>query len=245
MMVPDIDWVEVPAGKFKYGEECRELFLPAFRVARYPVTNAQFECFIEEGGYETDAWWEGLVDNPEPTRPRWDYPNHPRETVSWYEAVAFSRWLDARLQAEDAPPHGWEVRLPTEQEWEKAARGTDGREYPWGDYADGCANIDETVGGGKYCLGRASAVGIYLNGASPFGVLDMAGNVWEWSLSKRDEPSDLLLVGNSPRVLRGGSHTSSRYYCRCADRNGNTSANRVAHHGAPYYGFRVCCAPRI
>jgi formylglycine-generating enzyme required for sulfatase activity len=236
--VPDIEWVEVPEGKFKYGDDKGEISLPAFRISRYPITNAQWQCFIDDAGYETGEWWDGLAQHPDPAHPGWNYPNHPRETVSWYEAMAFTRWLDVRLRARGEVPEGLKVRLPTEQEWEKAARGTDGREYPWGTYADGSANINETRDEG---LGQTSAVGIYLLGASPCGALDMAGNVWEWCLNKYDDPNDLSLSAEDSRVLRGGSWGYDRVFARCAYRSRNPPDLR--NYGI---GFRVVlCAPPV
>ena len=177
--LPDIDWVEVAAGPFLYGEEKETKTLQAFRIARYPVTNAQYQAFIDDGGYETDAWWDGLAERPEPARGSWTDPNQPRETVCWYEAMAYARWLDARLRERGLLPEGRAVRLPTEEEWEKAARGHDGREFPWGEFASGRASIDEIGNAGPQNLGQTSAVGLYPAGVSPCGALDMAGNVWE------------------------------------------------------------------
>jgi formylglycine-generating enzyme required for sulfatase activity len=183
-------------------------------MARYPITNAQYQCFIDDEGYETDAWWEGLADRPKLARPRWDYPNHPRETVSWYESIAFSRWLDARLRAAGSVPDGSQVRLPTDQEWEKAARGKDGRGYPWGEgYQRERANIKEIDQ-----LDQTSAVGIYPQGASPCGAFDMAGNVWEWCLNSSDKRTDTSSAGDAARVLCGGSWVDHSLLCGCADR---------------------------
>jgi formylglycine-generating enzyme required for sulfatase activity len=236
--LPEIAWVDVPAGKFEYGdEEVRQIALHAFRIARYPITNAQFQPFVDDNGYETDTWWEGLEERPSPARPGWHHANHPRETISWYEATAFCRWLDARLRARGELPAGWQVRLPNEQEWEKAARGSDGREYPWGEYRDGHANIDETPHGGPHYLQQTSAVGIYPNGASPWGALDMAGNVWEWCADPYD-PKDRS--GTAPRVVRGGSWYPHRDHCRCAYRLDLDPVSR-----SPNIGFRLCCAPPI
>ena len=165
--LPDIYWVEIPAGPFRY-QDGKKQKLPAFAIARYPVTHCQFQAFIEASdGYQNSVWWQGLAEQPEaPTEARWDYANHPREMVNWYEAVAFCRWLSHLL--------GYEVRLPTEQEWEKAARGTDGRDCPWGNgYRSGYANIYEMWGdAGEYHLEQTTAVGIYPQGASPYEVLD-------------------------------------------------------------------------
>ncbi|MGH8583710.1 MAG: SUMF1/EgtB/PvdO family nonheme iron enzyme [Gammaproteobacteria bacterium] len=238
--LPDIDWVAIPAGRFVY-QEGEQHELESFRMARFPVTNAQFQCFVDDRGYATDAWWEGLAERPEPKRPRWDDANHPRENVSWYEAMAFCRWLDAKLRARGACVPGWEVRLPREEEWEKAARGTDGREYPWGAWQSGCANINETWGNqGPYNLHQTSAVGLFPNGESPYRVSDLAGNVWEWCLNNYANPKKLRAAGNVARVLRGGSWDSNPEYCRCAYRRWNLPDFRYV-----VVGFRVCCASHI
>ncbi len=111
-----------------------------FYLARYPVTNAQFQCFIDDPeGYANPRWWAELDAKPgTPAMPRWDEPNHPRETVSWFEAMAFCAWLSERL--------GYAIQLPTEWQWQQAAcSGQAGFNYPWGpDYQTGYANINET-----------------------------------------------------------------------------------------------------
>jgi formylglycine-generating enzyme required for sulfatase activity len=230
---PDIDWCEIPAGEFRYQDGERRT-LPAFHIARYPVTNRQFRCFTgDPAGFANPAWWKGLAERLDAaSEPAWPEGNHPRETVSWCEAVAFCRWLSDRL--------GFEVRLPTEVEWEKAARGTGGREYPWGDgYRPGFANINETWGNaGPTNLERTTAVGLYPQGASPYGVLDMAGNVWEWCLNEYDHPERTGMKGDALRALRGGSWRDHRYYCRAAFRYGYTPDSRDGHGG-----FRVVRPP--
>ena len=200
MLLPDIDWVEIPGGVFLYQEGERPS-LASFRMARYPVTNAQYQAFIDAGGYRDDRWWKELGRlNPEACQ--WPQANRPRTNVGWYEAVAFSRWLSAQL--------GYEVRLPNEQEWERAARGAEGREYPWGnEYASGRANIDEisTIQRvGEWYLEQTTAVGVYPHGASSEGVLDLSGSVWEWCLNKYDRPDQTRIdTSGDTRVLRGGS----------------------------------------
>ncbi len=196
--LPDIDWVEIPAGEFLYGKEKERRSSDLFFISRYPVTNAQYQAFINAGGYESDRWWENLK-RPEPEKSRWDHPNRPRTEIDWYEAVAFSRWLAAMRNLP--------IRLATEEEWEKAARTSDGRKYPWGEkYINGYANIRED----SKNLEQTTAVGLYPQGKSPNRVFDMAGNVWEWCLNKYNPPDQIEAdAGGDPRVLRGGSWTSS------------------------------------
>jgi hypothetical protein len=191
--VPDIDWVEIPGG--------------GFFIARYPVTNAQYQAFLDaDDGYQDDRWWADLTDPVrEPKAPTWTEGNHPRETVSWYEAMAFCVWLSHRL--------GFEVMLPREEEWERAARGPEGREYPWGDsFIEGFANTGESG------VSRTTPVGIYPYGASAEGVLDLIGNVWEWCLNEYRNPTRAQRQGIGPRVLRGGSWLDVRGYARAAFR---------------------------
>ena len=240
--LPDIDWVEIPAGEFVYGEPGRKLRLDAFEIARYPVTNAQFDLFVADGGYESEEWWEWPEHRPTPARPRWRFPNHPRETVSWYEAMAFCKWLDARLRERGRLEDGRTIRLPLEQEWEKAARGSDGRKFPWGgEYEAGRANIDEvTFGTGPYYLKQTSAVGIYPGGASPFQLLDMAGNVWEWTRTDYATGGPAAPESSVLRVLRGGSWFDVEVNARAAYRLNDTPGYRIVD-----LGFRVVCSSPI
>lgn len=123
----------------------------------------------------------------------------PRTDVSWYEAVAFCRWLTEKaliLHPSGTSDH-WEIRLPSEQEWQRAAQGNDGREYPWGNRFDKArANTFESG------IGAATPVTRFTGGASPFGVMDMCGNVWEWCLTDLNTGSRDTSV-NGPRMLRG------------------------------------------
>ncbi len=212
ILLPDIDWVEIPAGEFLYGEERETRYLDSFQISRYPVTNAQYQTFIDTDGYKSDEWWEGL-EKPEWQVSEWDQPNRPRTNVDWYEAVAFSRWLAVMLNQP--------VRLPTEEEWEKAARGSDGWAFPWGEkYINGCANVDESFEDGDD-LKETTSVGLYPQGASPYGMMDMTGNVWEWCLNKYDyqdriEPD----TSRDNRVLRGGCWVNSPNDARADGRYG-------------------------
>ncbi|EIJ36239.1 formylglycine-generating enzyme family protein [Thiothrix nivea] len=192
--LPDIDSIEIPEGEFISGTKgASETYPPveleeniiqlaAYKISRYPITNLQFQAFVNDGGYDEDKWWEGLYKNNETRTQRWFEGNRPVENVNWLDAVAFCRWLSAKTRRN--------FRLPTGYEWEKAARGGDGRKYPWGnEYKTGYANIDESWEGnntGAFSLGETSAVGIYPQSASPYGLLDVAGNVAEWCQDVRN-----------------------------------------------------------
>jgi formylglycine-generating enzyme required for sulfatase activity len=227
--LPDIDWVEIPAGAFVYGEkgEERRLDLERFYIGRYPITNVQYQTFIEAGGYQDERWWQDLI-KPKPKKPSWKQPNRPRETVNWYEAVAFTRWLSAQL--------GYTITLPTEAQWEKAARGDNGRDYPWGNrFQSGDANAHEVPAGKKDNLRQTTAVGMYMHRQSSYGVADMAGNVWEWCLNKYHEPAKLEPDDSGDvRVLRGGSWYDDPELARSASRSRNNPDDRYFN-----IGFRV------
>ena len=219
--LPDIEWCEVPGGTFLMGEEyeLKELSLPDFQISRYPVTNAQYRAFIDDGGY-TERWrncwtnesWKwrekGHITEPDWRGGDFDLANHPVVRVSWHEATAFGQWLTMRLRATGELNETQEIRLPTGTEWEKAARGVDGRTYPWGDeeITPEHANYDETD------LGATNTVGCFSKGRSPYGCEEMSGNVWEWC-------QDLYLSSGSRRVMRGGAWIYFAGFCRAAFRD--------------------------
>ena len=228
--LPDIAWCKVPAGEVTLAEDAGSFTIrEPFYIAKYPVTYAQYRAFLETGdGFPNPKWWKGLwfqVDKPGKQFNRRD--NHPAENLAWLEALAFCRWLSAKL--------GYEIGLPTEWEWQQAATGGDsGREYPWaGDWDSIRANTYESE------LSRSTAVGLYPQGASPVGALDMAGNIWEWCLNEYDHPSRTALAGDARRVVRGGSWLDDREYARAAYRDRD-----VPNYRNDDIGFRlVCLAP--
>ncbi|MGH8581569.1 MAG: formylglycine-generating enzyme family protein [Gammaproteobacteria bacterium] len=235
--LPDIDWVEIAAGKVTLEENNREFPIAhPFRIARYPVTNRQFQTFVDDPeGHRNRTWWAGFESkhrDPEPSR--WPEPNHPRTDVSWYEALAYCRWLTAKSRACGRIEPDWEIRLPTEWEWQQAATGCDpANVFPWGPkYEAGRANVE------KDSLGRTNAVGLYRRGASPQGVHDLAGNIWEWCLNKYDSPEKTSADNYDDwRVLRGGAWCLPASYARAAFRGLNRSDSRYV------VGFRLCCSP--
>ena len=199
-----IEWVEIPAGEFLYGENKQKQYIrKAFLIGKYPVTNAQYKRFLDANpAHPVPADWDkaGRVYPPGKEK-------HPLVYVSWNDAQAFCKWAGCRL--------------PTEVEWEKAARGADGRTYPWG----------EDWVAGKYCnsseagIGGITPIDEFPESASPYGVWDMSGNVEEWTDSKH-ESGDL-------RVLRGGTW----YFIG----NGVRASNRVRNNpssSSHYLGFR-------
>jgi formylglycine-generating enzyme required for sulfatase activity len=231
--VPDIDWVTVSAGDFIYGDDSEQTshYLQAFEISRYPVTNTQYQCFVDDDGYENEQWWQAL-EKPEIKASHWPQGNRPRTDVDWYEATAFTCWLSDRLNET--------IRLPNEHEWEKAARGENGFEYPWGeDYEAGNANVDESgIEGGAY-LQQAVAVGLYPRNESPWGSRDMTGNVWEWCNEIANDDKESTQNTSPSPVLRGGAWNGAPVGARAARRNwyGNPDFRDLS------IGFRLLRSP--
>lgn len=219
------EMVLIPAGNFTMGSDeydnekpAHRVYIDAYYIDKYEVTNQKYKVFIDAGGYNEKTYWteEGWQWKTKEniTKPYWwdsgeynsgpSYANYPVVGISWYEAYAFAKWAGKRL--------------PTEAEWEKAARGIDARTYPWGEGLDN--------GRANYNSSGSTPVGSYPSGASPYGCLDMTGNVWEWcndwyqndyySISPSKNPQ-----GSSSgtfKVLRGGSWDLDVNGLRCAVR---------------------------
>jgi len=259
---PSDYWIEIPAGKFVMGSDKGQdnerpqqtIEIPyAYKIARYPVTNADFVKFVNATKCKTTAEEEGkawVISRREEVKgANWAHPSGPESTVdqiqdhpvvqvSWRDAIAYCEWLqDLRVLKELGD---LKVRLPTEAEWEKAARGEYGKEYPWGDEFDASkCNTSESDIGTTTPAGKFSP-----QGDSPYGVADMSGNVWEWCQSKynpypykandgREELKD-----DAARVLRGGSFVNLQRVARGACR----------YHAHPFnrnddFGFRVVVSP--
>jgi formylglycine-generating enzyme required for sulfatase activity len=248
--LPDIDWVEIPAGEFQYGDKSefaarpRKLNLPTFYMSRYPITHSQFRTFLDDlNGFADPRWIEDLVANDYSRRmedqPPYKYSNYPRVRVNWYQALAFCRWFSWRLGGEMDPSkvNAWAVRLPTEFEWEKAARGTDGRIFPYQGNRDAAkASIDLP-------LLFPHTVGIFPNGASPYGLMDMTGNVWEWCLTSYQNPKTKAkredLITEVDRSIRGGYWISRPMSGRAVHRDKMFPSAKLDD-----LGFRLLCFAR-
>ncbi len=245
---PDLDWRPVEGGEVTisilsdpdnaYSDvvDIRSKRVDGFHIARYPVTAAQYRAFIDaEDGWQDPARWGDDLYREEDgdTYEFGRFGNHPAVYVSWFDAVAFCRWMSRRL--------GFPVRLPDEWEWQQAATsGEEGRVFPWGPEWDPKAepwraNTFESR------LGQATAVGMYPAGASPVGAFDMAGTVWEWCLNKFDAPKVEVTSSGADdfdsRVLRGGAWDDNQDFARSAFRFRYSPLNRYSN-----FGFRVVCS---
>lgn len=227
------EWVEIPAGEFWMGSGSglHQVRLNTYRIARVPITNAQYYLFVQATGYPAPEHWRE-------DRPPKGFESHPVVYVTWQDAMAYCRWLSERT--------GKLITLPSEAEWEKAARGDkDQREYPWGDTFEATRCNSSELG-----LGDTTPVGIFPEGASPFGCLDMAGNVWEWTRSLYEdypyppEGSERQAregpAATGRRVLRGGAFRGDARSARCAYRVGLGPDSRYVG-----YGFRVVASPLV
>lgn len=221
--------VVIPAGPFTMGTNMPQadpqngpqhvVNLPAFKMDKYLVTNAQYARFVAATGYRAPLdWKDGKIPKGRKL--------HPVTMVTWADARAYAKWAGKRL--------------PTEEEWEKAARGTDGRRWPWGN------KMDPDKLNTYYTVGTTTPVTKYPQGASPYGLLDMAGNVNEWTstdfLPYEGSKASLGLfdVGGGSRtrnihfkVLRGGTWRSDPFSTQSFQRNFS-----LPNYASDFYGFR-------
>ncbi|MFP3948384.1 MAG: formylglycine-generating enzyme family protein [Longimicrobiales bacterium] len=247
---PLLGFVEIPGGPFLMGSDPGvdrlaydiEVWspgqpqggveVPTFYLGRFEVTVAQYAAFVEATGHPTA---EGTFDAP---------PDHPVSRVTWPDALAYARWLEEALRDSPDTPEairrrldeGWRITLPDEAEWEKAARGTDGAIFPWGNQP----RSDRA----NFQAGAAVSVGLYECPECPYDVADMSGNVWEWTRSPYqpypyDESDDHEnLRADALWVIRGGSYQDPLRNVRAAVRGGGDPGAR-----RPFVGFRVALTP--
>ena len=177
--------VYVPAGIFFMGNEKNSVNVDAFYIDKFPITNNQYKKFMTETNYVEPAFWKDE---------KFNNPDQPVVGVNWDDAVAYANWAGKRLSEEN--------------EWEKASRGTDGREYPWGNMKpdQSLAVFDLDIS-----KGAPTNVGTHLSGVSPYGCYDMAGNIWEWCQEWYTE--------GKYRVVRGGSWINHLHILSCAYRS--------------------------
>jgi len=264
MTVEKMVFCRVPAGEFIMGDEKeednkpRKVFLPEFFISQHPITNAQFDYFVKAEGYKEEKYWaeaqkagywnadgfQGRYEKERRIKPSdegipFNYANHPVVGVSWYEALAFGRWLEEQIKsagllnifgevAPMQPKADWQITLPSEAEWEKAARGLEARTYPWGEeFSPNFVNAADTG------IKTTSALGCFPKGVSPYGLHDMSGNVWEWTRTNYETGKDNF-DSKDDRVLRGGSFGNDARDVRCAIRLRYNPDLRYR-----CYGFRV------
>lgn len=237
--------VLIPAGEFTMGRDggpfeegpAHKLFLPAFHIDRNLVTMKEYARFIQAKGHvgPKGEMYLDVADDDNRIHPVGDtwkvepgWEDYPASEMAWHGAVAYCKWR--------------EKKLPSEAEWEKAARGTDGRLYPWGNDPP----TPELAYFGGY-RGETVPVGRYPKGRSPYGVLDMAGQVWEWTRSTATQypynPKDGRedLSAPYPRVARGGNTSSDRAGLTATSRHTVDPGRMARGHG--YYGFR--CSSKV
>lgn len=295
MTVEAMEFCFMPAGPFWMGDGDEQHLCHAVDqdcwIGRYPVTNAQYQAFVAAGGYgernfwheaeQADFWRDGRFkgqfdadwrDAPLDHGSPFNLSNHPVVGIFLYEALAFTRWLTCHQREKGLLHEGWHIYLPSEAEWEKAARGglriparpliarvgdlllssaqkavrlrenvMPKRLYPWGEEEDADrANYNETQ------IGSTSPVGCFSSGAGPYGVEELAGNVWEWTSGlykaypyNADDGREKLDTSRSKvRVVRGGSFYLSGLDVRCAVRYRNDQVGRNWLNG-----FRVVASP--
>lgn len=240
-----VNWLKIPGGQVflaagGYVIEAASFAVAPFAIAPYPVTNAGYGEFMAAGGYANRAWWDEAGWKAREkgvwTEPRywqvevWNRRDCPVVGVSWYEAMAYCRWLSQMT--------GLTITLATEQQWQRAAQGDDGRHYPWGNQEPA-----ETLCNWNRNVDETTPVSQYPAGASPFGVMDMCGNVWEWCATGWSGGATAA-DGREPRLLRGGSWSSdSPLSLRVTNRSHKDPNIRLLPHERNHVtvGFRCVC----
>ncbi len=250
-----LGFVEIPAGEFLMGDDedkdatpCHTVQIERYFISCYMVTVAQFRAFVNDSGYQ-----------PSNTDCLAGIANHPVKRVDWYDAIAYCKWLNdifcnwpklhnsLRMLFDD---EGFRVCLPSEAEWEKGARGWDGRRYPWGNDQPSLDSANWNQAGIK----GTSPVGCFLSGTGPYGLIDSSGNLWEWTRSlwgsnlfepEFKYPYDLSdtqrenenAASDVRRIVRGGHYSSNANELSCAFRSWDIPDSWTWHRG-----FRIAFA---
>lgn len=196
--LPDIEWCKVEAGTIEIEETVCQI--EEFYIAKYPVTYSQYQVFVDaEDGYQNKQWWQNIPSDYQQQQlspQRQLFNNHPRDVLSWYQAVAFSRWMNAQNSHDD----NLIIRLPLEWEWQWVAQAyNENRPFTFGDWKDNHSNTAEAE------LNRSIAVGMYPESKAVCGAMDMTGNVWEWCLNDYESIQTVDAGNEAKKVRRGGS----------------------------------------
>ena len=242
--LPMLEWMDIFAGTVLISEVGNAgngtkplraaqhmLHVPAFKLAKFPVTNAQYQFFLDDPeGYENLKWWgyseyaqAWRAAHPQAVASKYNGDERPRDNMTWYDSMAYCYWLSEKL---DLP-----ISLPTKQQWRRAAQGDDGRIYPWGNEFDtSLCNTRESR------MRSTTLVMSYPAGVSPFGCFDMAGNVWEWCLNS--DYNDLDITTDHQRAVQGGSFVGPHDRAQI---NFSFDLNPDYHYGS--IGFRLALMP--
>jgi len=236
------EWCYVPSGQTVFEDASSDggtrggMFqVDSFCISKFPVTDAQYQTFVNaQDGYADERWWHYSdhaytwhSTNPEPKPTAFDGEDDPRSNLCWYETIAFCGWLNFKLGLPPTPTHEEaSIRLPSERQWQRAAQGDDNRIYPWGNtFEKSRCNVAESG------IKRTTSVTRYPDGISPFGVMDMSGNIWEWCLTEWGS-SNINIGSKKPRPLRGGSWYFDKYSARAAYRNWSNPEHRNYNIGS-------------
>ena len=238
--LPEFDWLPVQGNTEAYSFHYGKFIVSDFFISRYLVTYQQYDAFFEKE-YNNLVWWDGNLQEdqiPKLSAATNANTNAPRDSISWYQSIAFSKWVNKNLSDKTfTHPNGEifrigdnaEIRLPTEWEWQWAAQnGRENRVYPWGKW-DNLPRANTTESG---IQGRSTIVGLYPDGAAFCGATDMTGNLYEWCLNDKDDAASISI--KRKKSVRGGSFIDYKENCTTSSRG-----NLTPQYGSYNSGFRL------